>query len=330
MPSLTITSDSPSIFTDDDISPPKRRSIRWLKGDMIGKGSFGRVYYGVNLNTQEVMAVKQIDVIPVSRYRNKAEAGVNRQKMIESLRSEILLLNELQHENVVRYSGFDIDQTLVSVFLEYVSGGSVASMIARFGSFEEPLAQMILHQVLHGLEYLHDRSIIHRDIKGSNILVNMDGTVKISDFGISKKNELNMAYQLNSKMEFAGSVFWMAPEMSQNSGYSAKIDIWALGCVALEMLSGKYPWSGKGHMQVMWELKQGNTPPIPSGLSREAMVFLAHSFKIDPEERPTAAQLYELSSFVQIDPYEFEFEQWWEEKEQLAKLQDTTSSIYSD
>ncbi|KAJ3029286.1 UNVERIFIED_CONTAM: ATP binding [Siphonaria sp. JEL0065] len=276
----SINPDSPEIFTDQDVSPPVRRRIRWIKGGMIGKGSFGSVFYGVNLNTQEVMAVKQIDVIPISKFRNKVEAEKNREKMIESLRSEILLLNELAHENVVRYLGFDIDNTLVSVFLEYVGGGSVASMLSKFGRFEENISQTLLAQILNGLEYLHDRCIIHRDIKGANILVNMDGSVKISDFGISKKNELNMAYQINSKMEFAGSVFWMAPEMSKNSGYSAKIDIWALGCVALEMFTGSHPWNGKGHMQAMWELRQGNAPPVPPGLSRDAMVFLAYCFKI--------------------------------------------------
>ncbi|KAI9348024.1 kinase-like domain-containing protein [Obelidium mucronatum] len=333
-----INPDSPEIFTEDDISPPTRRPIRWIKGDMIGKGSFGSVFYGVNVVTKEVMAVKQIDVIPISRFRNKQEAGKNREKMIDCLRSEILLLNELNHENVVRYLGFDIENTLVSVFLEYVGGGSIASMIAKFGKFDEPITQSLLHQIINGLEYLHDRCIIHRDIKGANILVTMEGSVKISDFGISKKNELNRAYQINSKMEFVGSVFWMAPEMSGGGsasflGYSAKIDVWAVGCVALEMLSGKHPWSGKGHMQAMWELRNGNAPPVPDGLSREAMVFLAHCFKMDPEERPTASRLFELCSFVHVDPWEFDFESWWEEKEdqyQLRCMMDNTSSLYSN
>ncbi|KAJ3074204.1 hypothetical protein HDU98_011861 [Podochytrium sp. JEL0797] len=324
--------DEPSLFTDDDISAPTQSHIRWMKGDKIGQGSFGRVFYGVNLNTSEVMAVKQIDVVPISRYRNKVEAEKNRQKMIESLRTEILLLNELCHENVVRYLGFDIESTLVSVFLEYVSGGSVASMISRFGPFEEPLSQCILTQILTGLEYLHDRSIIHRDIKGGNILVNMDGTVKISDFGISKKNELDLAYQLNANMDFAGSVSWMAPEMSRNQGYSAKIDVWAVGCVAVEMWTGKPPWAGKGHMQVMYELKQGNAPGVPVGvLGREAVEFVRHCFIVDPEDRPTASMVLEQCAFVQVDPLHFDFEQWWEVKEEQYQLQclDNTSSMYS-
>ncbi|KAJ3244147.1 hypothetical protein HDU78_011338 [Chytriomyces hyalinus] len=323
--------DHPTLFTAEDIEPPKRRHIRWLKGDMIGKGSFGRVFYGVNLITREVMAVKQIDVIPISRYRNKIEAEKNRSKMIDSLRTEILLLNELNHGNIVRYLGFDIDNTLVSVFLEYVSGGSVASMIARFGRFEEELAQSLVSQVLNGLEYLHERSIIHRDIKGGNILVNMDGTAKISDFGISKKNELDMAYQLNAKMEFAGSVFWMAPEMSKNIGYSAKVDIWALGCVGLEMFTGTHPWGTKGPMQAIWELRQGHSPPIPSGLSQEALEFLGHCFQMDPNERPSASSMFELCKFVRVNPFDFDFLDWWEKKEeQNPSTESRDSSIGSD
>ncbi|KAJ3109595.1 hypothetical protein HK100_003270 [Physocladia obscura] len=268
----------PSIFTEDDISAPIRRRIRWLKGDMIGSGSFGRVYYGVNLITKEVMAVKQIDVIPVSRYQKKNEAEKNREKMIEALRTEIMLLHELNHENVVRYLGFDIDNTLVSVFLEYVSGGSVASMTSRFGRFEKELCQSLLVQITNGLAYLHEQCIIHRDIKGGNILVSKGGIVKISDFGISKKNDLDFAYQKNSKLDFAGSILWMAPESTKRLGYSAKIDIWALGCVGLEMMSGAHPWKGKDDYYAMNQIQQGKAPPVPDGLSPDAMIFLEDCF----------------------------------------------------
>ncbi|KAJ3130883.1 hypothetical protein HK100_007273 [Physocladia obscura] len=268
----------PSIFTEDDATAPIRRRIRWLKGDMIGSGSFGRVYYGVNLITKEVMAVKQIDVIPVSRYQKKNEAEKNREKMIEALRTEIMLLHELNHENVVRYLGFDIDNTLVSVFLEYVSGGSVASMTSRFGRFEKELCQSLLVQITNGLAYLHEQCIIHRDIKGGNILVSKGGIVKISDFGISKKNDLDFAYQKNSKLEFAGSILWMAPESTKRLGYSAKIDIWALGCVGLEMMSGAHPWKGKDDYYAMNQIQQGKAPPVPDGLSSDAMIFLEHCF----------------------------------------------------
>jgi serine/threonine protein kinase len=110
--------------------------------------------------------------------------------------------------------------------LEYVSGGSIATCLKKFGKFEDPLTQSMLKQILCGLEYLHDMSVIHRDIKGANILIDSNGVAKISDFGISKRNEYREAYHRVTRMSMQGSIYWMAPEVAQGKGYSAKVDIW--------------------------------------------------------------------------------------------------------
>ncbi|KAJ3414787.1 ATP binding [Chytridiales sp. JEL 0842] len=300
-------------FTPDDEAPTH---IDWVKGHLIGKGSFGCVYFGVNLNTKDVMAVKQVEIMPLPLKRQAdTDSSKRRQKMVDALRMEISLLRELNQQNIVQYLGFDVEGNTISVFLEYVDGGSVASMLSRYGCFEKGLVQSISRQILSGMDYLHERSIIHRDIKGANILVSSKGVAKISDFGISKKNEYNMAYRYNSRMSLQGSVFWMAPEVIKGKGYSAKVDIWSLGCVTLEMCTGNHPWKQFDEMQTMWKLGKENTPPIPDSLDDDVRDFILQCFTIEPELRPTAAELA-LCNLMDIDPRDFDFVSWREAAEE--------------
>ncbi|KAI9357956.1 hypothetical protein DFJ73DRAFT_174750 [Zopfochytrium polystomum] len=281
----------------------ERTKMSWIRGKMIGMGSFAKVFYGVNLATEDVMAVKQVEMVRVYKHRDASDIAKHRKKMLDSLKMEVLLLRELDHEHIVKYLvGFDFeDNGTINLFLEYVDGGSVASMLSRFGKFETEVVRPITTQILSGLEYLHVHSIIHRDIKGANILVNSDGIAKIADFGISKKNEYNMAYNTNSRMSLQGSVYWMAPEVIKGKGYSAKVDIWSLGCVTLEMLTGSHPWKKLNEMQTMFKLGTENTPPLPDELGPDARQFLERCFTIEPEKRPTAQDLSRMCDFANPD-----------------------------
>ncbi|KAI9357266.1 kinase-like domain-containing protein, partial [Zopfochytrium polystomum] len=251
--------------------------IEWRKGKLIGRGSFAQVFYGVNLTTSEIMAVKQVELIPAKKGAG-TETSKLRRKMAEALKMEIRLLRELDHPHVVRYLGFDIEDNVISVFLQYVEGGSIASMLATYGAFETAMVRSFTSHIVEGLRYLHDRCIIHRDIKGANLLVDGEGLVRISDFGISKKSEYKLAYKYDSRMSLQGSVFWMAPEVIKGKGYSAKVDIWSLGCVVLEMLTGHHPWEQLNEMQTMWRLGKENAPPLPSTLEESARQFLGKCY----------------------------------------------------
>lgn len=154
-----------------------------MKGELIGKGTYGHVYIGFNVTNGEMIAVKQVEL-----PRTESDKDDNRQlSVVEALKSEMELLKDLEHEKIVSYLGFDETPTHLSILLEYVPGGSVGRCLRKHGKFEEAVIQFFTTQILEGLEYLHSRGILHRDLKADNILVKMDGTIKISDFGISKK-----------------------------------------------------------------------------------------------------------------------------------------------
>ncbi|AAS53463.1 AFR092Wp [Eremothecium gossypii ATCC 10895] len=278
------------------------REFAWIKGEMIGKGSFGAVYLGLNVTTGEMMAVKQVEV---PKFGSQDETTVNN---AEALISEVSTLKDLDHLNIVQYLGFENKNCIYSLFLEYVAGGSVGSLIRLYGHFDEQLIRFLTTQVLEGLAYLHLRGILHRDMKADNLLLDNDGVCKISDFGISRKS--NNIYS-NSEMTMRGTVFWMAPEMVDTTqGYSAKVDIWSLGCVVLEMFAGKRPWSNLEVVAAMFQIgKSKSAPPIPEDtlphISQDGRAFLDDCFMIDPEERPTADTLLS-HPFCQV-PKEFNF-----------------------
>jgi mitogen-activated protein kinase kinase kinase len=166
------------------------------------------------------------------------------------------------------------DEQYFNIFLEYVPGGSVAALLRNYGAFEEPLVRNFVRQILEGLNYVHERGIVHRDIKGANVLVDNKGGIKISDFGISKKLEDSASYETHSsahgltedvlsdlmpgnrlhRPSLQGSVYWMAPEVVKQVAYTKKADIWSVGCLIVEMLTGEHPWAQLNQMQAIFKV----------------------------------------------------------------------------
>ncbi|EHA50924.1 STE/STE11 protein kinase [Pyricularia oryzae 70-15] len=272
---------------------------KWMKGALIGQGSFGCVYLALHAITGELLAVKQVEApSPGANSQNDAR----KKSMIEALKREISLLRDLRHPNIVQYLGCGSSAEYLNIFLEYVPGGSVQTMLNSYGALPEPLVRSFVRQILNGLSYLHEREIIHRDIKGANILVDNKGTIKISDFGISKKieatNLLNGANNNKHRPSLQGSVFWMAPEVVKQTSYTRKADIWSLGCLVVEMMTGTHPFPDCTQLQAIFKIGGGKaTPTIPEDASTEAKAFLAQTFEMDHNKRPSADDLM-LSPFL--------------------------------
>ncbi|KAG9235234.1 BcBCK1, mitogen-activated protein kinase [Amylocarpus encephaloides] len=285
-----------------DTIPKRQATFRWFKGQLIGKGTYGRVYLGMNATTGEFLAVKQVEVSAKAAGNDKEKM----REMVAALDIEIDTMQHLDHVNIVQYLGCERKETSISIFLEYISGGSVGSCLRKHGKFEEQVVSSLTQQTLSGLAYLHREGILHRDLKADNILLDLDGTCKISDFGISKKTDNIYGNDASNNMQ--GSVFWMAPEVvrSQGQGYSAKVDIWSLGCVVLEMFAGRRPWSKEETVGAIYKLGSLNeAPPIPDDVAQTisplAVAFMADCFTIVPSERPTAETLLSRHPFCYLD-----------------------------
>ncbi|KAJ0015190.1 hypothetical protein Pint_19875 [Pistacia integerrima] len=303
--SKSISSLSPS-------SPPLKMSppIRWRKGELIGCGAFGRVYMGMNLDSGELLAVKQVLIAENSASKEKTQAH------IKELEEEVKLLKDLSHPNIVRYLGTAREEESLNILLEFVPGGSISSLLGKFGSFPEAVSlfptdlanswcfehhsyvsickQVIrayTKQLLLGLEYLHKNGIMHRDIKGANILVDNKGCIKLADFGASKQ-VVELATVSGAK-SMKGTPYWMAPEVILQTGHACSADIWSVGCTVIEMATGKPPWSQQ-YQEVAALFYIGTTkshPPIPEHLSVEAKDFLLKCLQKEPNTRPTASEL---------------------------------------
>ncbi|PHH89981.1 hypothetical protein CDD83_4809 [Cordyceps sp. RAO-2017] len=285
-----------------DTLPKRQTTFRWFKGQLIGKGTYGRVYLGMNATTGEFLAVKEVEVNPKAAGGDKGKM----REMVAALDQEIDTMQHLDHVNIVQYLGCERKEASISIFLEYISGGSIGSCLRKHGKFEESVVSSLTQQTLSGLAYLHREGILHRDLKADNILLDLDGTCKISDFGISKKTDNIYGNDKTNSMQ--GSVFWMAPEVvrSQGEGYSAKVDIWSLGCVVLEMFAGRRPWSKDEAVGAIYKIANGETPPIPEDIQETigplAVAFMMDCFQVNPFDRPTADVLLSQHPFCDLDP----------------------------
>ncbi|KAJ6430015.1 hypothetical protein OIU84_021430 [Salix udensis] len=271
------------------LPPPSKKDdappIRWRKGELIGCGAFGRVYMGMNLDSGELLAVKQVSIAASSASKEKTQAH------IRELEEEVKLLKNLSHLNIVRYLGTAREDDSLNILLEFVPGGSISSLLGKFGSFPESVIRMYTKQLLLGLEYLHKNGIMHRDIKGANILVDNKGCIKLADFGASKK-VVELA-TINGAKSMKGTPYWMAPEVILQTGHSFSADIWSVGCTVIEMATGKPPWSQQ-YQEVAALFHIGTTkshPPIPEHLSVEAKDFLLKCLQEVPNLRPAASEL---------------------------------------
>ncbi len=162
------------------------------------------------------------------------------------------MLMQLQHPNIVGYLGHSFENSNINIFLEYVPGGSITTLLKKYGKFQEGLIRMYTRQILEGLEYLHVNNIVHCDVKGSNVLVDSSGICKLADFGYSRKL---FGTEIDIKRQLEGTAHWMAPEVIRQSAYGRFSDIWSLGCTIIEMATGLPPWHEyKNHATALFHI----------------------------------------------------------------------------
>ena len=256
----------------------------------IGEGAYGHVYKAIYNETKEIYAIKILDYSKDNNRENNNVINYN----YNSIQQEISLMKILKDcEYIVKYYGsyFSRKSNTLWLVLEYCSCGSVIDLMLSIDrTFTELEIASIISMVLKGLDYIHNKSLIHRDIKGANILINNQGIVKIADFGVGVQliNEIKR----NSKK---GSPYWMSPQVALNSDYNEKTDIWSLGITCIEMIEGEPPYSQLKPRFAMEKI--GKEPPssdellIGKNYSNEFKDFVSKCLEVNQKKRPTAKEL---------------------------------------
>ena len=233
-------------------------SIRWQQGKYIGGGAFGHVYLGINMDTGDLMAVKEIQFqsTPLSTALMAKQSFASQNTHISQIKDEMRVLEQMNHPNVVQYFGIEIHKDRCMLFMEYCPNGSLRGLLENSGGIEdETIIALYSFELMEGIRYLHAQQIIHRDIKPDNILFDHNGTLKLVDFGAAKivQQATNLFEQkevrtstVKVKASLTGTANYVAPEVitgKVDKGRFGAQDIWSAGCVIVEMATGKRPWS---------------------------------------------------------------------------------------
>jgi len=272
----------------------KQISGSWCKGSLLGAGSFGKVYKAQDAKTGRLFAVKEASLGDGD--------GVDC-KHLDQLNTELEISRSARHPNVVSHLGHEFSDGKMYIFLEYVAGGSMASHLREFGPLAGNVLQQATYGIVDGLRYLHTMSppVVHRDVKGANILVGSDFCVKLTDFGCSKQHDVTKSFRT------VGSIPWMAPEVIMHQkGHGRRADMWSLGCTVLEMATAEPPWGRDAFDNMIAAVRRiGMTqdlPDIPADVPPLCDDFIRSCIKRDAQQRLNTKQAIKhefLASFAQ-------------------------------
>ncbi|CAB79544.1 putative NPK1-related protein kinase [Arabidopsis thaliana] len=245
--------------------------INWTRGPIIGRGSTATVSIAIS-SSGELFAVKSADLSSSSL-----------------LQKEQSILSTLSSPHMVKYIGTGLTREsnglVYNILMEYVSGGNLHDLIKNSGGkLPEPEIRSYTRQILNGLVYLHERGIVHCDLKSHNVLVEENGVLKIADMGCAKSVD---------KSEFSGTPAFMAPEVARGEEQRFPADVWALGCTMIEMMTGSSPWPELNDVvAAMYKIGfSGESPAIPAWISDKAKDFLKNCLKEDQKQRWTVEEL---------------------------------------
>ncbi|NXY25885.1 NEK1 kinase, partial [Atrichornis clamosus] len=252
---------------------------KYIKVRKIGEGSFGKAILVKAKENGQQYVIKEINI---SKMSNKER---------EESRREVAVLANMKHPNIVLYRESFEENGCLYIVMDYCEGGDLFKKInAQKGIlFSEDQILDWFVQICLALKHIHDRKILHRDIKSQNIFLTKDGTIQLGDFGIARV--------LNSTAELArtciGTPYYLSPEICQNKPYNNKSDIWALGCVLYEMCTLKHAFEAGNMKNLVLKIISGPFPPVSMHYSYDLRNLLSQLFKRNPRNRPSINSILE-------------------------------------
>ncbi|KAM7143061.1 serine/threonine-protein kinase Nek1 isoform 8-T13 [Molossus nigricans] len=252
---------------------------KYVKLQKIGEGSFGKAILVKSAEDGRQYVIKEINI---SRMSNKER---------EESRREVAVLANMKHPNIVQYRESFEENGSLYIVMDYCEGGDLFKRInAQKGIlFQEDQILDWFVQICLALKHVHDRKILHRDIKSQNIFLTKDGTIQLGDFGIARV--------LNSTVELArtciGTPYYLSPEICENKPYNNKSDIWALGCVLYEMCTLKHAFEAGNMKNLVLKIISGSFPPVSLHYSFDLRCLLSQLFKRNPRDRPSVNSILE-------------------------------------
>ena len=248
----------------------------YIKGEKIGKGGFSTCYKLYNVQDKKIYAAKEI-------IKNKSS--------YDRIKNEIDIYEYLKHDNIVNQKEhFTCNDTQYLIF-EFCENRDLSHLIAKRKKLKEIEVQYYITQLIQALIHLHDRNIVHRDLKLGNIFLTGKMELKLGDFGLAKK----LSFRDEKISEMVGTPAYMAPEILENKGYSLEVDIWSLGVIMYYLIIGKLPFNKKNQEDIK---SVSYTFPKKAIISRAAKNLIEQILVKDPKERPSLKQILRHDFFT--------------------------------